>query len=170
MDFATWPHHYLSVKLLRASGWEHQLWRGAISFSWGLHTHTQISNRSIYHINMNSNKRIIHNAPSELRASRFIYKKRTTYSKRMRRAWKTMGPPPRTMPQCWTAHRSSLTRGLWPSEAQWGRGLRTMPRTMPKRCPVGWSHTCQAHLGQAACPARHISKRDAARPQPHDAN
>ena len=68
-----------------------------------------------------------------------------------------MGPPPRTMPQYWTAHRSSLTRSLWPSEAYIvGVGslndapndARTMPRTMLKRCPARWSHTCQAYLGR----------------------
>ena len=39
----------------------------------------------------------------------FLRKRTTDHSKRMRRAWKTMGPPPRMMPQYWTAHRSSLT-------------------------------------------------------------
>ena len=55
------------------------------------------------------------------------------------------------MPQYWTAHtrRSSLTRSLWPIEAYIvGTGLQTMPRTMPKRCPVRWSHTCQAYLAK----------------------
>ena len=40
-----------------------------------------------------------------------------TFSKRMRRACKTMGPPPRTMRQYWTAHRSSLTGSLWSNDA-----------------------------------------------------
>ena len=86
----------------------------------------------------------------------------------MRRAWKTMGPPPRMMPQHWTAHRSSLTRSLWPSEAHIvGTGspndapndAQTMPSLM------------EPHLPSTPGPStRRISKRDAVRPQPKKAS
>ena len=71
----------------------------------------------------------------------------------MRRAWKAMGPPPRTMPHYWTAHRSSLTRSLSPSEAY--LVVVGSPNDAPndarndlKRCQARWSHTCQAYLGR----------------------
>ena len=77
---------------------------------------------------------------------------------------KRWGPQPRMMPQYWTAHRSSLTRSLWPSEAHIvGTGS---PNDAPNDAQSDGAALAKHTLGLSA---RRISKPHAVRPQPKKA-